>query len=393
MSAVEVRDRLGDRFRLLTGPELRTGPPADPAARGGLVLRPAGRRRARGAAARRRCSRAASTCRRSAPSPGRATTSRCCGCSTRWCASPWSSPTTAPRGPGTACSRRSGRSPTSGSARPASATRPARPARRVLRGARRSARWERWNGPGWRDQVDWVQAELANLRSAFRWSVDRGHVEVATDVAAHAALMGFSVELFETIGWAEALLDGGDPGRRTAAPTAVRRGGVRLLRRAGRGRDRERPSRHRAGGATGLRVLRARLRDVHRGARTGLLREPGPLRRADPRRRGAARAAAGRTGSPRTSTGCSRRVGSTRRWSSPETAVDGGARARQPVLDRLHAVDRRVGLLEGGPAARAGDLGRGRGATSASTTSGSSRASWPATPRCCTPRTASWRRP
>ena len=52
-----------------------------------------------------------------------------------------------------------------------------------------------------------MQAELANLRSAFRWSVDRGHVEVATDVAAHAALMGFSVELFETIGWAEALLE------------------------------------------------------------------------------------------------------------------------------------------------------------------------------------------
>jgi DNA-binding CsgD family transcriptional regulator len=30
---------------------------------------------------------------------------------------------------------------------------------------------------------------------------------VATDVAAHAALMGFSVELFETIGWAESLLE------------------------------------------------------------------------------------------------------------------------------------------------------------------------------------------
>jgi DNA-binding CsgD family transcriptional regulator len=30
---------------------------------------------------------------------------------------------------------------------------------------------------------------------------------VATDVAAHAALMGFSVELFETIGWAEELLE------------------------------------------------------------------------------------------------------------------------------------------------------------------------------------------
>ena len=74
--------------------------------------------------------------------------------------------------------------------------------------AEAAVRWERWNGPGWRDEVAWVQVELANLRSAFRWSVDRGQVEVATDVAAHSALMGFSVELFETIGWAEALLEG-----------------------------------------------------------------------------------------------------------------------------------------------------------------------------------------
>ena len=46
MSAVEVCDRLDDRFRLLTGPELGPGSPGDAAARGGLVLRPAGRRRA-----------------------------------------------------------------------------------------------------------------------------------------------------------------------------------------------------------------------------------------------------------------------------------------------------------------------------------------------------------
>ena len=74
-------------------------------------------------------------------------------------------------------------------------------------GTEAALRWVRWNGPGWHDEVDWVQVELANLRSAFRWSVDRGQVAVATDVAAHAALMGFSVELFETIGWAEALLE------------------------------------------------------------------------------------------------------------------------------------------------------------------------------------------
>lgn len=66
--------------------------------------------------------------------------------------------------------------------------------------------WEQWNGPGWRDAVDWVDTELANLRSAFRWASARGRPEVAIDVAAHAALMGFSVELFETVGWVEELL-------------------------------------------------------------------------------------------------------------------------------------------------------------------------------------------
>ena len=67
-------------------------------------------------------------------------------------------------------------------------------------------RWETWNGPGWRKAIDWVEIELANLRAAFRWSADRGDAEVAADIAAHSALMGFSAELFETIGWAEAIL-------------------------------------------------------------------------------------------------------------------------------------------------------------------------------------------
>jgi predicted ATPase/class 3 adenylate cyclase/DNA-binding CsgD family transcriptional regulator len=70
-----------------------------------------------------------------------------------------------------------------------------------------TARWESWNGPGWRDAVDWVETELDNLRAGFRWSTDQGDAGVATDIAAHAALMGFSVQLFETIAWAEELLD------------------------------------------------------------------------------------------------------------------------------------------------------------------------------------------
>jgi predicted ATPase/DNA-binding CsgD family transcriptional regulator len=70
-----------------------------------------------------------------------------------------------------------------------------------------AARWEHWNGPGWRDSVDWVEAELGNLRAGHRWSAARGLLEVATDIAAHAALMGFSVQLFETLAWAEELLE------------------------------------------------------------------------------------------------------------------------------------------------------------------------------------------
>ena len=74
-------------------------------------------------------------------------------------------------------------------------------------GRRAVEEWERWNGPRWRDTVDWVELELDNLRAGFRWSAERGQVEVATDIAAHAALMGFSVELFETLAWAEELLE------------------------------------------------------------------------------------------------------------------------------------------------------------------------------------------
>ncbi|HZC69270.1 MAG TPA: LuxR C-terminal-related transcriptional regulator [Jatrophihabitans sp.] len=74
-------------------------------------------------------------------------------------------------------------------------------------GRRAVEEWGRWNGPGWRAAVDWVEVELPNLRAGFRWSAGHGRLEVATDIAAHAALMGFSVQLFETVGWAEELLD------------------------------------------------------------------------------------------------------------------------------------------------------------------------------------------
>jgi predicted ATPase/class 3 adenylate cyclase/DNA-binding CsgD family transcriptional regulator len=73
-------------------------------------------------------------------------------------------------------------------------------------GHQATERWARWNGPAWRDCVDWLEVELANLRAAFRWSWSRGDLETATDIAAHSALMGASIQVFETVGWAQELL-------------------------------------------------------------------------------------------------------------------------------------------------------------------------------------------
>ena len=82
----------------------------------------------------------------------------------------------------------------------------ARDAHAAFFGRRAAAEWERWDGPSWRQAVDWVDLEMDNLRAGYRWSADHGQMEVATDIVAHAALMGFSVQLFETLSWAEELL-------------------------------------------------------------------------------------------------------------------------------------------------------------------------------------------
>ena len=111
-----------------------------------------------------------------------------------------------------------------------------------------AARWEHWDGPRWRTAVDWVEVELSNLRTSYRWSAERGDVEVAADIAAHAALMGFSVQLFETLEWAEALLEPAAGAERAPAPPPLYGRGVRVLRGQGGGCTAERPQGDRTGG-------------------------------------------------------------------------------------------------------------------------------------------------
>jgi predicted ATPase/class 3 adenylate cyclase len=68
------------------------------------------------------------------------------------------------------------------------------------------AHWGIWDGPRQRVALDWVDVEFANLRTAFRWAAERGDVATAAAIAAHTTVMAFVLQVFEPAGWAEELL-------------------------------------------------------------------------------------------------------------------------------------------------------------------------------------------
>jgi predicted ATPase/class 3 adenylate cyclase len=64
-----------------------------------------------------------------------------------------------------------------------------------------------WDSPRQREAYTWFSAELANLRTAFRWAADRNDLDNAATIATYAGLLGFLVENYEPIAWAEELLE------------------------------------------------------------------------------------------------------------------------------------------------------------------------------------------
>ena len=64
-----------------------------------------------------------------------------------------------------------------------------------------------WDSPRQREAYDWFTAELANLRTAFRWAADHGDLDIAATIATYAAFLGFLVENYEPIAWAEELIE------------------------------------------------------------------------------------------------------------------------------------------------------------------------------------------
>ena len=69
-----------------------------------------------------------------------------------------------------------------------------------------TAYWRVWDGPGYDTASDWVEAELANLRAAFRWATDQADLKTATAIAAPHGHARLSLQQHEPVGWAEELL-------------------------------------------------------------------------------------------------------------------------------------------------------------------------------------------
>ena len=64
-----------------------------------------------------------------------------------------------------------------------------------------------WDSPRQREAHEWFRAELANLRTAFRWAADHGDVDVAAPIAIYATILGNQAGNYEPIGWAEELIE------------------------------------------------------------------------------------------------------------------------------------------------------------------------------------------
>jgi predicted ATPase len=64
-----------------------------------------------------------------------------------------------------------------------------------------------WDSPRQREAYDWFTAELANLRTAFRWAADHGDLDIAAPLATYAAFVGFLAENHEPIAWAEEIVE------------------------------------------------------------------------------------------------------------------------------------------------------------------------------------------
>jgi hypothetical protein len=64
-----------------------------------------------------------------------------------------------------------------------------------------------WDSRRQREAYDWFTVELANLRTAFRWAADHDDLDTAATIATLGAFLGFGIANYEPIAWAEELIE------------------------------------------------------------------------------------------------------------------------------------------------------------------------------------------
>lgn len=72
---------------------------------------------------------------------------------------------------------------------------------------REAAILELWNSPRQREAYVWYMTELGNLRSAFRWAADTGDLDTAATIVTFLGILAYPLENQEPIAWAEELID------------------------------------------------------------------------------------------------------------------------------------------------------------------------------------------
>jgi predicted ATPase len=64
-----------------------------------------------------------------------------------------------------------------------------------------------WDSPRQREAYEWFIVELPNLRKAFRWAADHGDLDDAAAIAIYVMFLGSAIESYEPIAWAEELIE------------------------------------------------------------------------------------------------------------------------------------------------------------------------------------------
>jgi hypothetical protein len=67
--------------------------------------------------------------------------------------------------------------------------------------------WALWDSPRQRLAYELFATELANLRTAFRWATDHGDLDTAAVLASCSGFIGYLTENYEPITWAEELIE------------------------------------------------------------------------------------------------------------------------------------------------------------------------------------------